>query len=227
MFRLLKKRKKIKRSLIYFNKKRIMNQLRSLLLAFTIPVVFFVACESKTGAGNTSMDNTQSKDTTNQGTDVNTGATTGSPGGNAGATGDAQFLMKGAETDMTEIKSSEAALKKTKNPTVTQVANMMIEEHTKMSQLTKDLASRKNVTLPTTLPAEKQAMLEKAAGLEGKDFEKEYISQLIAGHTEAVSMLERASTEATDPDIKNWATTALPKVKMHLQMVKEAQQKIK
>lgn len=182
------------------------------------------SCDNKstTTTGETEKKDSQAAANTNLGNTPAAGTPDTGP-----KSDDTQFLVKAAESDMVEIKASEDAKSKSSNKDVKELARMMVTEHTKMSKVTGDLAATKNVTLPPEIPADAKSMLDKAATLKGSEFDKEYISHLKSGHEEAVAMLEKASTEAADADIKSWASAALPKVKHHLEMVKDVEAKLK
>lgn len=52
-----------------------------------------------------------------------------------------QFVQKAAQSDITEIKTSQLALQRSHNPQVKQFAQMMIREHTQSSSKLKPLAA--------------------------------------------------------------------------------------
>jgi len=40
---------------------------------------------------------------------------------------------------------------------------------------------------------------------------------MVNGHKDVISKFEKASTDAADPDIRNWATSILPALRKHLE----------
>ena len=48
-------------------------------------------------------------------------------------------------------------------------------------------------------------MADKLSKLSGKDFDKEYISDMVDDHEKDVKEFEKASKDAKDPDLKAWA----------------------
>lgn len=48
------------------------------------------------------------------------------------------------------------------------------------------------------------------------DFDKAYCEMMVSGHKDAIALFEKASTEATDSDIKAWAAATLPTLRAHL-----------
>jgi len=50
----------------------------------------------------------------------------------------------------------------------------------------------------------------------GADFDRMYMSQMVADHQKTIQLFETASTNVTDPDIKAFAVKTLPLLKQHL-----------
>jgi putative membrane protein len=190
---------------------------------FIVAAAFYLqACDSNVG---TASHETDRKDTIGDVATKPAGDTAMTNGSTAN--NDEQFIIAAAASDLVEIKSSEAASVNSTNKAVLDLAKMMIQEHTAMSRTTAELASSMNVTLPVDLPEPKKALLAKAASLKGSEFDREYVTQLINGHNEAINMLDRAAVSAAAPQVKTWASTALQKVRQHLQMITETQAKLK
>jgi len=53
-------------------------------------------------------------------------------------------------------------------------------------------------------------MLDKLKGLNGKDFTKQYNSDQVSGHKDAVSLFERYDKGGDNPELKDWANKTLP-----------------
>jgi putative membrane protein len=61
-----------------------------------------------------------------------------------------------------------------------------------------------------------QAMRDKLANLEGKNFDKAYMDHMVSDHKEDISLFEKASKNAKGQELKDFATRTLPTLKMHL-----------
>ncbi len=61
----------------------------------------------------------------------------------------------------------------------------------------------------------------------GKDFDHSYMDQMIRDHESVVKAFEKASTSATDPDLKGWVVQTLPILKDHLTTAKQIASKLK
>lgn len=131
---------------------------------------------------------------------------------------DRQFLAKAAQSDMTEIQTSQLALKRSQNSQVRQFSQEMIQEHTQSSSKLKPLAARKGVTLPKTLGAENQALLTQLTKLSGTQFDQAYMKGQTQAHTKTQAAYQTVLQQGQDSDVKAFANEVLPVVTAHLRM---------
>lgn len=129
---------------------------------------------------------------------------------------DAQFLVNAAEISLMEIQLGQLASTNGMMDQVKEMGKMMENDHTKSLNELKDLAAKKSITIPTTLTDDGQSSYKKISDRSGKDFDKEYCDMMVNGHKEAIDKFEKASTDATDPDIRQWASSTLPALRSHL-----------
>jgi len=140
---------------------------------------------------------------------------------------DSEFLVDAAETSMAEVETGKLALTKSTDTKVKEFANMMIKDHTKAGAETKAFADRLNVSLPAALTDEGKEHYNKLNEKSGVDFEKEYADMMVKGHEDAISKMEKASTDGNDPEVKAWATNMIPTLKAHLEHAKSLQELVK
>jgi putative membrane protein len=144
-------------------------------------------------------------------------------GGAAAATGgnvdkkDAKFATEAAVGGLYEVQAGELAQKK--GSASKQLGAEMIKDHSKANEELKQLASSKGITLPTTLDAKHAGKIEKLSKLEGAEFDKAYLDEMQKDHKKDISLFEDASKNATDPDLKAFATKTLPVLRKHLEHV--------
>lgn len=135
---------------------------------------------------------------------------------------DRKFMMQAAMTDMNEIQMGQMALQKASSDSVKQYAQKMIDDHTKLSDEGKALASQKGITLPTDVSPKQKEMMTKMSAMSGADFDKHYIK--MAGdkdHRKAEKDFQREISKGSDADIKAAAQKNLPTVQAHLQMAQQ------
>ncbi|MFM9944433.1 MAG: DUF4142 domain-containing protein [Bacteroidia bacterium] len=138
---------------------------------------------------------------------------------------DAQFLVNAAEIGLEEVKLAQLALTRSKNPDVKELATMMESEHTKANKDLVELAIKIGVTIPTVLTKNGEDAFNKLNDNGNKKFDKEYCDMMVNGHKKVIELFEKASVDATDTDIKNWAGTMLPTLRMHYEHSKTCKEK--
>jgi len=139
---------------------------------------------------------------------------------------DADFLVKAEEINLEEILIGRLAQTRGTTTRVKELGKMMETDHTRASTDLQALAAKKQVTLPTTLTDDGISANKKLMDTESADFDKEYVDMMISGHKDAISKFEKASTDADDPEIRNWAASMLPVLRQHLDDFKTDQKQL-
>ena len=62
--------------------------------------------------------------------------------------------------------------------------------------------------------------------LSGVDFDRAFVSHMVAGHEKAIRMFEAASASLQDADLKEYADNTLPVLREHLRMAQDLQSQI-
>jgi len=131
---------------------------------------------------------------------------------------DLQFIIQAAQSDQTEIRTSQLALQKSRNSQVRQFAQEMIQQHTQSSNKLKPLAAQKGVTLPTSLGAENQALLTQLSKLSGTQFDRAYMIGQVKAHSKTQGIYQKELQQGRDSEVKTFANQVLPLVAEHLRM---------
>ena len=140
----------------------------------------------------------------------------------AGATGaDAAFVKKAADGGMAEVALAKLAQEKASNPDVKSFAATLEKDHTAANDELKEVASKKNITLPASPSKNHQALHDKLAKLSGAEFDKAYVSAMLEDHQKDVREFARVSSASGDADVKAFATKTLPTLKDHLKQVQD------
>ena len=137
---------------------------------------------------------------------------------------DAQFLVNAAEISLEEIRLGQLAQKNSKMADVKEMGKMMENAHTKSLADLKALAMKKSITIPTAPTNDAEEAYKKLTDKDTK-FDKEYSDMMVKGHKDAIETFEKASNDATDADIKQWAASALPTLRTHLDYAMICQKK--
>ena len=130
---------------------------------------------------------------------------------------DRQFMISAADGNLFEIKAGEIAAAKAIVDSVKSYGLHMGVDHTMATQELMSLASKKGVTLPTTLSPAKQMKIDSLNAKTGMDFDKTYMNMMVASHIETINLFEMEATKGVDPEVKSWAAGKLPTLKHHLE----------
>lgn len=132
------------------------------------------------------------------------------------------FISKAAMSDMFEIQSSQLAGERADEATKTFAAQMITDHGKTTDELQKMLASNAVPgTIPTAMSSAQQAMLDKLKTLNGPDFVKQYRSDQVKAHQEAVSMFTTYANTGDHTGMREWAIKTLPALEDHLKMAQD------
>ena len=148
----------------------------------------------------------------------NTGATTAKQGASTLSSSDRSFITKAAEGGMAEVELGQLASQKASDPQVKQFAQRMVADHGKANDQLKQIASSKNVQLPTDMPAAARRERDRLSKLSGAQFDREYMSHMTSDHKKDTSLFRSTARSAKDADVKQFASSTLPTIEEHLQM---------
>jgi putative membrane protein len=138
-------------------------------------------------------------------------------------TGDVKFAKTLAGGGMAEINFSKLALQKVAAGKLKDFANMMVTDHTKAADTLMAIAAKENIALPADLDAGHQSKYDAMQKMSGDDFNKAYVTLMIADHKDAVNLLTNESANGKDPALKAFATKILPTVQGHLDAANKLQ----
>ncbi len=140
---------------------------------------------------------------------------------------DADFLVNAADISLAEIQLGELAKTGAMYDETKGLAGMMVNDHQKALSELNALASKKGITVPSSVSNETQKDYNDLNDKKGKDFDLKYCDMMVSGHKEAIDKFDNASKNATDPDIRSWALNMLPALRMHLDHAMTCQEKCK
>ena len=142
-------------------------------------------------------------------------------------TSDTNFAAKAAEGGMAEVQLGKLAEGHAENSAVKQFGQRMVTDHTKANDQLKEIASKDNITLPTSVDAKQQATMDHLSKLNGAEFDRAYMQHMVADHKTDISEFRRESEHGTNPDLKSFASNTLPTLEEHLKLAEQTLQKVK
>jgi len=132
------------------------------------------------------------------------------------------FVQEAATSDMFEIQSSRLAVERS-DPATKAFAQQMITDHEKTSADLKGMvgAGKVQATLPAAMTSSQQKMLDKLKGLKAAAFTKEYHTDQVSAHKDAVDLFKRYGDKGDDAALKAWAEKTRPALEHHLMMARD------
>jgi putative membrane protein len=143
----------------------------------------------------------------------------------AGPMTDQQFIDMAAQTDMMEAHLGQMAADQAASQDVKDYAQTLVTDHTADYQQLAALGSKDGLTVPTALDAAHNKMIAPLEKLKGAAFDARYIHEMIAGHTEAIGVYTKESSDAQNSDVKTYASATLPTLHKHLDAAKDLAKK--
>jgi putative membrane protein len=136
------------------------------------------------------------------------------------STADKHFMNEAAQSGMAEVALGQLAIDKSQNAEVKKFAQGMVDDHTKMNEDLKTLATQKGVTLPIAMTSEDRKTESRLGKLTAAKFDNEYMKQMVLDHKKDVTAFEQAAKTAKDPDVRAFASQNLPTLQKHLEQAK-------
>jgi putative membrane protein len=211
---------------------------RTGLLTIALATALTVACNGNARNDGAST-NTAARD------QPNAVGTAGEADRNAVTDSDRDFVKDVSIANMAEIELGQLAMQRGVTTDVKQFGQMMVTDHTKAFNELKQAVSAFSVPIPTALDDKHQELKTKLSKLQGREFDKEYISAMVDGHEAVLDKLEtrvdghgvlgRDKDTSPVPEksenrltmaTNQWSATTLPGVRTHLEMAKQIKDRI-
>lgn len=134
---------------------------------------------------------------------------------------DQKFVDLAAQTDMVEANLGQLAQSAASSQAVKDYAQMLITDHTDDFNHLYDVAHQANLNRPGAIDAaHNRAMIAPYQKLKDKAFDRRYIHDMIAGHTQAIAIYKKEAAAADNPALKSYAQDTLPTLQKHLDAAK-------
>jgi putative membrane protein len=145
---------------------------------------------------------------------------------NGFATAEDTFVLHAIKGNREEIMMSQTALQKSTNPQVKALAQHLIDDH---QQLLQDLEKLNNSgnqmnNMSDSTPDSSQQMTSN--NLSGNAFDRQWVSDMIAGHMKTINEFKTELGKTQNADIKNLITKSLPAISEHLRQLEALRNKM-
>lgn len=140
---------------------------------------------------------------------------------------DTTFVSKAAQGGLAEVELGNLASQKASSPEVKQFGERMVTDHTKANDQLKQIASKDNLAIPTTLSAKDQALKNRLNKLSGSSFDKAYMEAMVKDHKTDVAEFQHEAKNGTNPDVKEFAASTVPTLQDHLKQAESTLSQVK
>lgn len=137
-----------------------------------------------------------------------------------------KFAMAAATGGMMEVQLGNVAMKNSATQSVKDFGKMMVDDHTKINDQLKDLASKKMIDLPSTVTSDQQKEIDNLSKKTGADFDKAYVKMMIDDHKKDIADFKKNGDKLTDSDFKTFIMNALPTLQKHLDAIQAIKAKM-
>jgi putative membrane protein len=137
------------------------------------------------------------------------------------------FMTKAARGGLAEVELGRLAATHASNQQVKQFGQRMVDDHSKANNELQEIAAKEGVTLPTALDARDNAEKDKLTSLNGPDFDKAYMEDMVKDHRADIAEFKKEASSGTDPSLKAFASKTLPTLQEHLTLAESAEKEIK
>jgi putative membrane protein len=156
-------------------------------------------------------------------------ATSAKPATSAQASAAAkEFVEQAGTSGLAEVEMGELGARKATNGQVKAFAKRIVADHTKANEELVTASKGKGVQVPSSQTAMHKATVEKFRQQDaGKDFDRDYMEQMIEDHKADVELFETAADdEKLDLDLRSYAKRILPTLRDHLKQAQTIQSRL-
>jgi putative membrane protein len=138
------------------------------------------------------------------------------------------FVDKAGTSGLAEVEMGELGAQKAKSGQVKAFAKQMVADHTKANQELLTAIKGKGVQVPSSRTAMHKGTVEKfQQQAAGKDFDRDYMEQMVEDHKANVELFETAADdEKLDIELRGYAKRTLPMLRDHLQQAQTIKSKL-
>jgi putative membrane protein len=134
---------------------------------------------------------------------------------------DASFVAMVSSDNIHEVELGKLAQAQAKNADVKKFAETMVHDHTKANEELKKVAKEAGLAFPDKMNADHQKEFDRFKDYKGNNFDQDYIKHMVTDHEKGVELFKRASKEAKNQQVKDFATKQLPVIQAHLDAAKK------
>lgn len=137
---------------------------------------------------------------------------------------DKKFVKDALEGGMAEVQLGQLAAQKGNSDDVKKFGQKMVDDHTRMGDDLKPVASQIGVMPPTSVSMKDKALMTRLENLSGEAFDKAYIQAMVKDHKMDLADFKKEASSGMDPAVKEQASKGSDVITQHLQMIEQIAQ---
>jgi putative membrane protein len=127
-----------------------------------------------------------------------------------------RFIKEAARANESEIALGQAGAQKAEKADLKSFCQTMVQDHTLANNELQPLAQKYGVTIEPTRSTEWEAnKFEKETP--GVKLDQKLVTEFLKDHQKTIAQFEKAATQVTEPDVKEYIDKMLPKLREHFQ----------
>ena len=131
------------------------------------------------------------------------------------------FVKKASGGNLAEVKMGELAASKGESQAVKDFGQQMVTDHGKANTDLQAAVTKDGGEFAPALDKMSQTTYDHLSGLSGAAFDKAYVADMVKDHIKDESEYKMAVESLKNEDLKGYATTTLPVIQHHLEMIKQ------
>jgi len=139
---------------------------------------------------------------------------------------DRSFVQEAAQGGLMEVQLGQTALEKAASDDVRQFARRMVDDHGQANQELKQIASAKQLQVPSSLDQQHQEMVSRLGKLSGKAFDQAYMREMVKDHTKDLAEFRTAANSTKDSALKDFTSRTAQTIEQHLQLARDTASKV-
>ena len=133
---------------------------------------------------------------------------------------DTSFTKEAAQGNLMEVQVGKMVEEKAASQEVKDFGKRMVADHAKANDQLKPIAKKLKLNWPTDLNAEGKQMHAELEKLQGAEFDRKYVDEMVKDHKKDVEKYEKAQVNVKDKDLREYVNKTLPILQDHLKMAK-------
>lgn len=126
------------------------------------------------------------------------------------------FVRQALESGLYEVAVSALAADRAQSDSTKRMAEQLLSDHRSANDKLQQLANGR-MTVPTEIPTDKQATIDKLSQAKGAAFDKQYLELVgIRDHQKDIQLFEAVQKDIQDAELKLFVQNTLPTLKHHL-----------